>query len=119
MRRLHRAGQLPGKIVAACIVLAFVVIGMIGIVLPVIPGLVFLALAALVAARHVPWIDARLRRHHAFGPRMHRVDRFFRLRFVDQVRVAALLSVKCTLDVLDRVGAWLARRATGSRMRST
>ena len=106
---------LPGKVVAALVVVACVVIGVVGIVLPVIPGLVFLALAALVAARNVPWLDAKLRRHRSIGPRMHRVDRFFRLPLIDQLRVTVLMSVKYTLDGLDRVGAWLAKRMTAPR----
>lgn len=114
MRKPRRARRPEGRIVAALVVLAFVVLGFIGIVLPVIPGLLFLALAALVAARHVPWIDRRLRTHRAFGPHMERADRFFRLRLVDQVRVAALMTLKCTLDALDRVGRWLGERSAKS-----
>ena len=109
---------LPGKLVAAIVVVAFVLLGLIGVVLPVLPGLVFLALAALIVARHVPWIDARLRRHRSVGPHMHRVDRFFGLALVDQLRVAALVTLRLALDAFDRVGAWLSKRVHGRRPRS-
>lgn len=118
MRKPYGFKALPSKAVAALVVLTCVVIGLVGIVLPVIPGLVFLALAALVAARNVPWLDERLRRHRSIGPRMRRVDRFFRLSLIDQLRVTTLVGVKCTLDGLDRVGAWLGRRASAPRRTS-
>lgn len=117
MRRLARPGGLHVKLVAGIAVLAFVVLGLIGIVLPIIPGLLFLALAALIAARHVPAVDARLRRHHAIGRHMHRVDRFFGLDLLDQLRVAGLVTVKTTLDGLDRASRWLSRHISGSRQR--
>jgi uncharacterized membrane protein YbaN (DUF454 family) len=117
MRKPYGLKALPSKVIAALVVLACVVIGLVGIVLPVIPGLVFLALAVLVAARNVPWLDARLRRHRSIGPRMQRADRFFRLPLIDQLRVTLLIGVKWTLDGLDRFGAWLARRSAAPRAR--
>lgn len=101
----------PSKLLAALAILLLAVIGLIGIVLPVIPGLLFLALAVLLAARHVPWIDVRLRRHRAFGPHMHRFDRFLRLGLIDQLRVGLLYTVKGTLHVLDRISTRLMRSA--------
>jgi uncharacterized membrane protein YbaN (DUF454 family) len=115
MSKLYGFRALPRKVIAALVVIACVVIGVVGIVLPVIPGLVFLAFAALVAARNVPWLDARLRTHHSIGPRMPAVDRFFRLPVLDQLRVTLLMGVKCTLDGLDRISAWIGRRMAASR----
>ena len=117
MRKLQPFRALPGKLLAALAVLAFVLIGLVGIVLPVIPGLVFLVLAALIAARNVPWLDARLRRHRSIGPRMQRFDRFFRLRLRDQLQVTLLMGVKCTLDGLERVSGWVAKRTAAPRAR--
>lgn len=110
MIRRSSASAVPAKLGAALVVAALVLLGLIGIVLPVLPGLVFLALAALIVARHVPWVDARLRRHRLFGPQMPRVDRFFGLPLVDQLRVGALVAVKVMLDAFDRAGAWLSKR---------
>lgn len=111
MRHRHRARGLRTKLVAGMVVLACVAIGLVGIVLPVIPGLLFLAIAALIVARNVPWIDVRLRTNASFARHMHRIDRFFSLGPLDQLRVGALLSVKWTCDLLDHVGEWLSRRA--------
>lgn len=118
MRKPNGARGFPGKIVAAVLVLACVAIGVVGIVLPVIPGLLFLAIAALIAARNVPWVEARLRAHRSFGPRMHRIDRFFGLSLLDQLRVVALIGAKGVLDTLDRIGEWVSKRADGSGARS-
>lgn len=112
-----RARAPHGKLLAAMAVLALVAAGLIGLVLPVIPGLLFLALAGLVVARHVPSVDARLRRHRSLGRQMHRVDRFFDLDLRDQVRVAGLVTLKGALDVLDRAGARLWKHGSDSRVR--
>lgn len=112
-----RFPTLPAKLLAVIAVPALVVLGLIGLVLPVIPGLVFLALAALVVVRIVPSVDARLRRHRAFGRHIHRLDRFFALGLPDQLRVAGLVTVKAALDGLDRAGAWLGKRLSGSQAR--
>jgi len=109
-----RFRPLSAKLLAAIAVVAFVVLGLIGLVLPVIPGLVFLALAVLIVARHVPSVEARLRRHRTLGRHMHRVDRFFGLGLADQLRVAGLVALKGVLDGLDRAAAWLGKRMTGS-----
>lgn len=106
-----------GKLLAAVLVLALVAVGMIGIVLPIIPGLALLALAGLVVARHVPSIDARLRNHRSFGRHMHSVDRFFDLGLRDQLCVAGLVTLKGTLDLLDRASARLWKHGPDSRAR--
>ncbi|HEX6994882.1 MAG TPA: DUF454 family protein [Gammaproteobacteria bacterium] len=112
-----RSRPLSAKLLAAIAVLGLAVLGLIGIVLPVIPGLVFLALAALIVARHVPSVDARLRRHRVLGRHMHRVDRFFGLGLADRMRVAGLVALKGVLDGLDRAADWLGKHASGSRVR--
>ena len=113
----NRLSTLPAKLLVAIAVPALVVLGLIGLVLPVIPGLVLLALAALVVARTVPSVDARLRRHRALGRHMHRVDRFFALGFVDQLRVAGLVTLKAVLEGLGRAAAWLGKHLSGSHVR--
>lgn len=106
-----KSAGLAGRVPVVIGVLACVVLGIVGLVLPVIPGLLFLALAVLLTARHVPWIDCRLRAHRTIGPHMHRADRFLELDLGDKARVAGLLCAKGVLDGLDRVSEALAARA--------
>jgi uncharacterized protein len=89
----------PSCKAAACVlVIACVVVGVAGLVLPVIPGLLFLAVAAYIAARHFPSVDARLRGHRALGRHMSNADRFRRLSLGGKVQVAGWLGLKVIVD---------------------
>lgn len=100
-----------GKLIATILVIALLALGVIGLVLPILPGLLLLAIAGFIAARHFPWVDARLRRHRAIGKHMHTADRFQRLSFGEKVRVAGWFCVKLAADGLAIAAAAVARLA--------
>jgi uncharacterized membrane protein YbaN (DUF454 family) len=100
---------LAAKIAACTIVVACLVIGVVGLVLPVIPGLLFLVIAAIILARHFPWLDACLRRHRGLGRQLDRSEAFFRLSTGARVKVAALLCLKLLLDTFALVSALASR----------
>jgi uncharacterized membrane protein YbaN (DUF454 family) len=100
MQKTTLNGSLSGKLVACVLVLACVAVGVVGLVLPVIPGLLFLAIAALIAARHFPSLAARLRRHRAFDRHLNKADGFLALRRPQKIQVAGWLCVKVFLDSL-------------------
>jgi uncharacterized membrane protein YbaN (DUF454 family) len=50
---------LPLKIISIVLIAVFMVIGLVGLVLPIIPGALFLFLAALLATRVSPRVAAR------------------------------------------------------------
>ena len=117
MHRAKRLHTVSVKLIACALVLAFVAIGAIGVVLPIIPGLLFLAIAAFIAARHFPSIDARLRKHRAIARRMHWADRFTALDFTAKVRVAGWLCAKMVIDAVALIVS-VARRLIGSGTRA-
>lgn len=98
-----RAG-FAAKGVAAVAVAACVAVGVVGLVLPVIPGLLFLAIAVLIAARYFPAFGARLRGHRVLARHMSRADAFCRLRLAAKIRLAGLLCLKGFLSVLSFLG---------------
>jgi uncharacterized membrane protein YbaN (DUF454 family) len=100
MNKTKTPSSLTTKIAVWAFVIACVAIGIVGLVLPIIPGLLLLAIAAVVLARRFPWLEARLRRHRAIGKHLDRSDAFLRLSVAAQVKVAALLCVKLLLDTL-------------------
>lgn len=108
------------KLLALVILLLCVAIGMAGIILPVIPGLLFLALALLIAARLCPPLGRRLRRNSTFAPYMERTDHFARLSLQGKVKFAAWFALKIVWDTFalglhyaGRFIAWLRRDTSG------
>jgi uncharacterized membrane protein YbaN (DUF454 family) len=108
-------GSLSMKIVACALVLAFVVIGALGLVLPIIPGLLFLAIAAFIAAKHFPWVDTRLRSHRTIGRHLHNADRFRDLSFSKQVQIAGWLCAKMFLEGVAFVRSFVTKLGAASR----
>jgi uncharacterized membrane protein YbaN (DUF454 family) len=88
------------KLLALVFLLLCVAIGMAGIILPVIPGLLFLALAVIVAARMFPPLGRRLRRNATFAPYMEKTDHFTRLSLQGKVKFACWFAVKILWDSL-------------------
>ena len=86
------------KLLALVILLLCVAIGMAGIILPVIPGLLFLAVAVVIAARLFPPLGRRLRRHAMFAPYMTKSDHFAALSLQGKVKFAFWFAVKILWD---------------------
>ena len=98
MKSTTGLGHLSGKLIACILVPVCVVVGAIGLVLPILPGLLFLGLAALIVARHSPAFAGILRRSRTFGPHLDRADRFFGLSFARRLQVGTLICLKIALD---------------------
>ena len=114
------APPLFAKLLALVFLLLCVAIGMAGIILPVIPGLLFLALAVIIAARLFPPLGRRLRRNATFAPYMDKTDHFTRLSLQGKVKFACWFMVKILWDsvvlAVHYVGkfiAWLRKDTTG------
>lgn len=97
-----------GRIIGFALVLFFVTLGIVGVVLPIIPGLVFLAIAALIAARHFPPLAFLLERNQYGRRAMRYSNGFMDLDWWDKARLCFWGTVKVTLD-----GARWAIRALG------
>ena len=104
------------KLVACALVFVCIVLGVVGLVLPIIPGLLFLAIAALIAARYFPSIGSRLRRNRTLGRHMDTADGFLDLPLWRKVQLSCLLCVKFVLDGIASIGRTRPRRdGWGSR----
>ncbi|HEY8520002.1 MAG TPA: DUF454 family protein [Gammaproteobacteria bacterium] len=112
MRMRHSNLATPGKIVALLVASALVVVGVAGLVLPIIPGLLFLGIAAYVAARHFPALDARLRQRRVLGQHLNVADRLRYASLSAKVRVAGWLCVKMLMDGLALVAAFVSKLRT-------
>lgn len=111
--RMDRGGGLGAKVAAAVAVLVCLVVGVAGLVLPIIPGIVFLGLAALIAARWSPALERTMRRSRTLGGYLDQTAGFRHLSPARQIELGAWLTLKALVDSvawLLRAGARLLRR---------
>jgi len=117
----HRIPRAPGTgvqwfstLLALCLLLLCVAIGMVGLILPIIPGFLFLMLAALLCARLFPAVERRLGRYRWFRQYLDRTRLFAGLGWRGRAQLAAWLLVRLLVDavlVLIAAVAWLLRFA--------
>ena len=60
-------GRFGATLIACMLILVCVAVGAVGLILPVVPGLLFLAIALMLVARLSPSIDRRLRRNRTIA----------------------------------------------------
>ncbi len=103
------------KITSFVLMLACAAIGVVGLVLPIIPGLLFLAIAAFFAAKHFPSVDARLRAHRGISRHLDNADRFRNLSLPAKVQVAGWLFLKMVVEGLTLVKSFVAKLGAALR----
>jgi len=90
--------DVTAKLIACAVIVACLALGAIGLLLPLIPGLLFLAVAATVAARLSPGFESTLRRNATLAGYLDRTNGFLELPLGQMIRVACLLSVRMLVD---------------------
>lgn len=83
------------------------VLGVVGIILPVIPGLLFLALAAILIARVSRRAANYLDEHPGWRRQQRLWERSQHLAFHERVQLASLLTVRYVVDGLHNIRATL------------
>lgn len=76
---------------------ALLIVGLIGLVLPVIPGLLFLIVAVWVLAKVSSRVRAFSHRNETLRAFHHRLDRVGTVRFLDRVKVVGLTLLDLTV----------------------
>lgn len=71
------------KLIATAVIAFLVVLGVLGLLLPIIPGLLFLAIAAVVAASYFPTVERLLGRNRTLARHLDRVRTIWRSRRLD------------------------------------
>jgi uncharacterized membrane protein YbaN (DUF454 family) len=101
-------------LLALCLLLLCVAIGMVGLILPIIPGFLFLMLGALLAARLFPALERRLGRYTWFRNYLDKTRQFEGLTWRGKAQLTAWLVVRLLVDavlVIVAALAWLLRFA--------
>ena len=93
----------PIKAAVLVVVMVFAVIGVIGLVLPIIPGIVFLALAAFLLSRVSSRFANYLHDNHMWRKltRLWRSQSF--LSGAERLKLVALYTVRSVVDAIDRL----------------
>lgn len=86
------------KLVAAAVIAVCLLLGLAGLILPLIPGLLFLAIAAFVAARLSPRFAGILRENERLRGYLDQAERVAGVPFKQKVQVVGLLLVKVLID---------------------
>jgi uncharacterized membrane protein YbaN (DUF454 family) len=94
----HVFHNVSTKLIACGVIVVCLLLGLAGLILPVLPGLLFIAVAALVAAKLSPRFAAALRRNDTLRGYLDRTDGFVDLPLEQKIKLAGLLFVKALID---------------------
>ncbi|HET8699952.1 MAG TPA: DUF454 family protein, partial [Gammaproteobacteria bacterium] len=90
--------SMTAKLLACVVIVACLVLGGIGLIVPIIPGLLFLVIAAAVAAKLSPEFNRTLRRHPTLAGYLDKTDALTGLPLGKKIQVVLLLGVKMLVD---------------------
>ena len=86
------------KLIAAGVIVVCLLLGFAGLILPLIPGLLFLGVAAIVAAKLSPRFAETLRQNETLRGYIDRTAGFNELPLNEKIKLAVLLFVKALID---------------------
>lgn len=105
----HHAGYISGRLLFAIAFLACLLLGLIGLVLPIIPGILFLGIAALMLAPYVPALNNWMHRSPHMRRYLAELNALKSLHLRDKLHLGALLSLRMMLDGARYITAQLGR----------
>jgi uncharacterized membrane protein YbaN (DUF454 family) len=86
------------KLIACVVIVACLVLGGVGLILPIFPGLLFIVIAAAVAAKLSPDFNSTLRRNRTLAAYLDKIDGLTGLPLGQKIQVVILLGVKMLID---------------------
>ncbi|MGD8339973.1 MAG: DUF454 family protein [Gammaproteobacteria bacterium] len=93
-------GSVASKLIAVVLIVICVAVGAVGLILPIIPGLLFLAIALMLIASFFPSIDRQLRRNHTMRSYLDSADGFSALSVANKLKFGCLLCVRLFVDTI-------------------
>ncbi len=86
------------KLIAACVIVVCLLLGFAGLILPLIPGLLFLVMAAFVAAKLSPRFASVLRENETLRGYLDQAERAAGVPLAQKIQVVGLLLLKMVID---------------------
>jgi uncharacterized membrane protein YbaN (DUF454 family) len=93
-------GSLTTKLVACLLIVLCFAVGAVGLLLPIIPGLLFVAIALMIIAHYFPSVGRRLRRSRTIGSYLDSADGFRKLSFTRKLQYGCLLCLRLFIDTI-------------------
>jgi uncharacterized membrane protein YbaN (DUF454 family) len=90
--------NLSTKLIACAVIVACLIFGLAGLILPLIPGLLFIAIAAFVAAKLSPRFAALVRENDTLREYLDQADRVAGVPLAQKAQVIGLLLLKMLID---------------------
>ncbi len=94
----HPIDNLSTKLIACAVIVACLLLGLAGLILPLIPGLLFIAIAAFVAAKVSPRFAAMLRENGMLRGYLEQAERVANVPLPQKIQVLGLLLLKMLID---------------------
>ena len=101
MAKLAASQNMASTLVSFALILIFTLVGIAGVLLPILPGIPFLLIAAIMASRHIPALENYLHQHPYTAKSMRMSKRFSGLRFWEKVQVCCWGIVKIMVDTAE------------------
>lgn len=86
------------KLIAAGVIVVCLLLGLAGLILPLIPGLLFLVIAAFVAAKLSPRFAGILRENEMLRGYLDQAERAAGVPLAQKIQVVGLLLLKMAID---------------------
>lgn len=86
------------KLIAAGVIVVCLLLGFAGLILPLIPGLLFLGIAAIVAAKVSPRFAEMVRQNDTLRGYLDRTEGFAGLPLDQKIKLGGLLVLKAMID---------------------
>ncbi len=100
-------GSLSAKLIAALIIVVCLTVGAIGLMLPIIPGLLFLAIAAVVIAKNFPLAGRALRKNPRISEYLDSADGLDDLPVLQKIQLGGLLCIKVLIESVAAVTSFV------------
>jgi uncharacterized membrane protein YbaN (DUF454 family) len=91
-------GNLTARLIAVLLIVVCFALGAVGLILPVIPGLLFVAIALMLIAKIFPAVGDRLRRNRTLRSYLDSAEGFGALSWLGKVQYGALLALRLFVD---------------------
>ena len=86
------------KLIACAIIVACLLFGLAGLILPLVPGLLFIAIAVFVAAKLSPKFASIVRENETLRGYLDQADRIAGVPLRQKIQVVGLLLLKMLID---------------------
>ena len=93
-------GTATSRLIALLLIVVCFAVGAVGLILPIIPGLLFVAIALMLVARFFPTIDRQLRKSKTLGSYLDSAEGFGGLSWPRKLQYGALLCLRLFVDAV-------------------